>query len=103
MVIHVLGSKVIYMLGSVLGVHPLVFLQFFRYWPESGISNFGSVQVMVESESAEHLYTTRKIRLTNIKVVRRYTVTVEPRIKDTAILFFIDRSFSDGPLSEVPL
>ncbi len=46
-------------------------MQFFQYWPESESEvNFGSVRVMVDSESAEHLYTCRSIRLTNTKVVR---------------------------------
>ena len=30
---------------------------------------FGSIKVLVESESEEHLYTCRKIRLANTKVV----------------------------------
>ena len=46
-------------------------LKLFCYWPESGESmlQFGPTNVLVESEKEEHLYTCRKIRLTNTKVV----------------------------------
>ena len=49
-------------------------MQLFCYWPESDQAEiqFGSIKVMVESESAEHLYTWRRIRLTNTKVVCVY-------------------------------
>ena len=46
----------------------------FQYWPESGCVQHGGIVVEVESESAEHLYTRRKIKLTNAKVVSHVTI-----------------------------
>ena len=44
--------------------------QFYCYWPSSqGQEQHGNVVVEVTEESAEHLYTTRTITLTNAKVV----------------------------------
>ena len=45
--------------------------QFHRYWPAVGEQEqHGNVIVQVETETEEHFYTKREIKLTNAKVVR---------------------------------
>lgn len=59
-----------YNCSSIIMLTPLDTEEMFCYWPDSGSVElqFGSIKVMVESESAEHLYTCRRIILANTKV-----------------------------------
>ena len=48
----------------------LFFSQLYSYWPAVGEhAQYGNVVVQVETESEEHFYTKREIKLTNAKVV----------------------------------